>query len=78
MPIGEIDGIEAGAAFESRRALHDTRTHSPLQAGIAGGASVGAESIVLWRRVDTPGTVEETLSRVIRSQIRSSPARTKP
>ena len=47
MAIGEIDGIEAGAAFESRRALHDTRMHSPLQAGIAGGASVGAESIVL-------------------------------
>ena len=47
MAIGEIEVIEAGTPFQSRRALHDARIHSPLQAGIAGGASVGAESIVL-------------------------------
>ena len=47
MTIDEIEGIEAGATFESRRALHDAGIHRPLQAGIAGGASAGAESIVI-------------------------------
>ncbi len=47
MTIGEIEGFDAGATFESRRALHDAGIHRPLQAGIAGGASAGAESIVL-------------------------------
>ena len=47
MAIGEIDGIEAGTAFESRSALHEAGVHRPVRAGIAGGAAVGAESIVL-------------------------------
>lgn len=47
MVIGEIDGVSVGATFESRRALHDAGVHRPLQAGIAGGADAGAQSIVL-------------------------------
>ena len=47
MTIGEIEGIEVGTIFESRRALHDASIHRPLQAGIAGRAEIGAESIVL-------------------------------
>jgi len=47
MTIGKIEGIEAETNFESRRALHDAGIHMPLQAGIAGGASAGAQSIVL-------------------------------
>ena len=47
MTIGEIEGVEVGATLESRRALHDAGIHRPLQAGIAGSASTGAESIVL-------------------------------
>lgn len=47
MTIGEIEGVEAGVTFENRRALHDAGILRPLQAGIAGGASSGAESIIL-------------------------------
>jgi putative restriction endonuclease len=47
MTIGDIDGAEVGSIFESRRALHDAGVHRPLQAGIAGTAAEGAESIVL-------------------------------
>ena len=47
MTIGEIQGIESGATFESRRALYDASIHRQLQAGIVGSASAGAESIVL-------------------------------
>jgi putative restriction endonuclease len=47
MTIGMIEGVESGATFENRRALHDAGIHRPLQAGIAGSASTGAESIIL-------------------------------
>jgi predicted restriction endonuclease len=47
MPFGEIAGSPEGATFANRRALHDAGVHRPLQHGIAGGAEIGAESIVV-------------------------------
>ncbi len=45
---GAIAGIELGALFPDRRALHDAKVHRPLEAGICGTrAKGGAESIVL-------------------------------
>lgn len=43
MPIGQINGIPPGTAFESRRALHDAGVHKGLMRGIA----PKGESIVL-------------------------------
>jgi putative restriction endonuclease len=45
--FGEIESVAEGAWFADRRALHDARVHRPLQAGISGGASDGADSIVV-------------------------------
>jgi putative restriction endonuclease len=45
--IGEITGVSAGTTFPDRRSLHEAGIHRPLQAGIAGAAKAGAESIVL-------------------------------
>ncbi len=47
MPIGEIDDITVGQRFNNRRELHDAGVHRALQAGITGGATLGADSIVL-------------------------------
>lgn len=47
MAIGELDGIEPGQHFESRRELYDLGVHRALQAGIVGRGDEGAESIVL-------------------------------
>ena len=47
MSIGKIEGVKIGAVFESRAALRVAGIHMPLEAGIAGRAATGAESIVL-------------------------------
>lgn len=47
MAFGAIDGVPVGAVFEDRRDLAAAGVHRPLQAGICGKASEGAESIVL-------------------------------
>lgn len=50
MPVrvfGEIPGVAPGTAFESRRELHESGVHRPLQAGISGSADEGADSIVV-------------------------------
>lgn len=47
MAFGHIDGVPVGSTFESRRALFEVGVHRQLQAGIAGRAREGAESIVL-------------------------------
>jgi putative restriction endonuclease len=47
MAIGEIQGIPLGSPFATRRKLYESGVHRALQAGIVGGASTGAESIVL-------------------------------
>jgi len=47
MAFGELPEIPVGAPFTSRRALLDAGVHRQLQAGIAGGAYTGAESIVV-------------------------------
>ena len=47
MAIGEIEGVKVGQHFNNRRELHEAGIHRPLQAGIAGRANEGAESIVL-------------------------------
>jgi putative restriction endonuclease len=45
--FGEIDGIEEGATFASRKELSLSGVHRPYQAGICGSKYEGAESIVL-------------------------------
>ena len=45
--FGSIPGYPPGTSFASRRALHAAGVHRPLQAGISGSQSEGADSIVL-------------------------------
>jgi putative restriction endonuclease len=45
--FGHIDGIPVGASFPDRRALLEAGVHRQLQAGIAGSATEGADSIVV-------------------------------
>ena len=45
--FGDIDGVPAGATFPDRRALLGAGVHRQLQAGIAGSAAEGADSIVV-------------------------------
>jgi putative restriction endonuclease len=45
--FGHIDGIPVGVAFPDRRALLEAGVHRQLQAGIAGSAAEGADSIVV-------------------------------
>lgn len=45
--FGPISGYDEGAAFGSRAELSRAGIHRPLQAGICGSSSEGAESIVL-------------------------------
>jgi SAD/SRA domain len=45
--FGEITGYPAGTYFESRAEMSRAGVHRPLQAGISGSASEGADSIVL-------------------------------
>jgi putative restriction endonuclease len=45
--FGTPDGVKVGDLFIDRRDLHDRRIHAPLQAGISGSRSEGADSIVV-------------------------------
>ncbi len=45
--FGEIEGVSPGSQFPDRAALHDAGVHPPIQAGISGSGSEGADSIVL-------------------------------
>jgi putative restriction endonuclease len=45
--FGEIPGVPPGTSFDSRRALAGAGVHRPLQAGISGAGSEGADSIVV-------------------------------
>ena len=45
--FGHIDGIGVGMAFPDRRSLAAVGVHRPVQAGISGSESEGADSIVL-------------------------------
>jgi putative restriction endonuclease len=45
--FGDLSGYPAGTTFASRRALHDSGVHRPLQAGISGSGTEGADSIVI-------------------------------
>lgn len=44
---GEVPGIPEGTTFRSRREAFDLEVHRELQAGIAGTATRGAESVVV-------------------------------
>ena len=45
--FGDVPGIDPGALFPDRAALHAAGIHRQMQAGIAGRGAEGAESIVL-------------------------------
>ena len=45
--FGHSSGVSAGTLFSDRRALSEAGVHRPLQAGISGNGSEGADSIVL-------------------------------
>lgn len=45
--FGEIPGIGPGAMFANRNELHESGVHRPLQAGISGRATEGADSVVI-------------------------------
>lgn len=45
--FGHITGYPEGSIFENREELSGSRVHTPLQAGISGSQTEGAESIVL-------------------------------
>lgn len=47
LTFGHIDGYPEGSEFDSRKELRLAGVHRPNQAGIAGRASEGADSIVL-------------------------------
>jgi putative restriction endonuclease len=45
--FGEIDGLAVGQTFTSRKEVAEAELHLPLIAGISGGESEGADSIVM-------------------------------
>jgi len=45
--FGTPDGVQPGQYFADRRELHEAFVHRPLQAGISGTGSDGADSIVV-------------------------------
>lgn len=45
--FGHVPGYPEGSLFENRAELSESRVHVPIQAGIAGSQTEGAESIVL-------------------------------
>ena len=45
--FGHCPGVEVGESFPDRRTVSQTGVHRPLQAGISGSGSEGADSIVL-------------------------------
>ena len=45
--FGHVPGYPEGSLFESRAELRESGVHRPIQAGISGSQSEGAESIVL-------------------------------
>ena len=45
--FGHIAGVKVGQHFDSRASLNEAGVHKPLQAGISGSQSEGADSIVL-------------------------------
>lgn len=45
--FGHIPGYLEGSLFENRTELNESRVHVPIQAGISGSQTEGAESIVL-------------------------------
>lgn len=45
--FGPIEGVTVGSIYKTREKLRDAGIHKPLQGGISGSASEGAESIVL-------------------------------
>jgi putative restriction endonuclease len=45
--FGTPDGVKVGDLFIDRRDLHDRQVHAPLQGGISGTRSEGADSIVV-------------------------------
>ena len=45
--FGDVPGVDPGAMFPDRAALHAACVHRQMQAGIAGRGAEGAESIVL-------------------------------
>lgn len=45
--FGEVAGVKAGDHFDDRKELSVVGIHRPLQAGISGSATEGADSIVL-------------------------------
>lgn len=47
MTFGEVPGVPEGSAFADRAEVRSAAVHLPLQAGIAGRAATGAESIVV-------------------------------
>lgn len=45
--FGPIEGVAVGSIYKTREELRNVGIHKPLQGGISGSASEGAESIVL-------------------------------
>ncbi|HEX4058362.1 MAG TPA: YDG/SRA domain-containing protein [Galbitalea sp.] len=45
--FGTPDGVKVGDLFIDRKELHDRHVHAPIQAGISGTKSEGADSIVV-------------------------------
>ena len=45
--FGHIDDVPVGATFSDRRVLLEAGVHRQLQAGIAGSAAEGADSVVV-------------------------------
>ncbi len=45
--FGVIPGVTAGTTFQNRREVADAGVHRPLQAGISGAGTEGADSVVL-------------------------------
>jgi putative restriction endonuclease len=45
--FGEVPGAPVGTVFDSRRALYEAGVHRVTEAGIAGGESEGADSIIV-------------------------------
>jgi putative restriction endonuclease len=70
--FGHVPGYPEGSLFENRAELSESRVHVPIQAGIAGSQTEGAESIVLSGGYEDDADYDDVI-RLVKIPERTSP-----